>query len=153
MEEAGNGGTVSSLEPRFADVRAEWHWVGPIINELLEDNPDVQAIPEDIYADCKSGKAHLWVSDHYVLITEFEVTEYSGEINLCISYAHAINRGQKLGIEVMDYLEEFARKNKCAGITFGTRHQPLINYLCNELGFRVSTQILKREIGYNHGTS
>jgi hypothetical protein len=142
---------TGSLIPRHADVRAEWHWVGPIIKELLDENPDVQAIPEDIYADCKSGKAHLWVSPHYVVITEFEVTEYSGEVNLCISYARALKRGQKLGIEVMDYLEQFAKNNKCAGITFGTRYQPLIDYLCSDLGFRVSTQILKREIGHNNG--
>ena len=146
MEEVAN-----SLEPRFADVRAEWHWVGPAIAELLEDNPDVQAIPEDIYADCKSGKAHLWVSPHYVVITEFEITEYSGERNLCISYAWARDRGMKMGLTVMDYIEQFAKANQCAGITFGTRHQPLIDYLCNELGFRVSTQILRREIGTSNG--
>ena len=74
MEEVGN-----SLTPVRADVRHEWHWVGPIVAELLKDNPDVQAIPEDIYADCRAGNAHLWVSPSYMLITEFEVTEYSGE--------------------------------------------------------------------------
>ena len=138
---------TGDLIPRQADVRAEWHWVGPVIKELLEDNPDVQAIPEDIYADCKSGRSQLWVSPNYVLITEIEITEYSGERNLCIAYAWARERGNKWGLEVMDYMEQLAKANSCAGITFGTRHQPLIDYLCGELGFRVSTQILKREIG------
>ena len=133
--------------PRLANIREEWHWVGPIVSELLKDNPDVQAIPEDIYSDCKAGKAHLWVSPHYMLITEFEITEYSGERNLCIAYAWARERGNKWGREAIPYMEQVARQNNCAGITFGTRHQALIDYLCSDMGFRVSTQILKKEIG------
>ena len=133
--------------PVVADIRKEWHRVRPGLEMLLADNPDVQAIPEDIYAECRSGRSILWISDGYTIITEFEVDAHSGERDLCIAYAWTEERGGKLAPAAMDFMEHFARANNCAAITFGTRHQPLINYLCSEAGFRVSTQILRREIG------
>ena len=142
MEETAAG----NLVPRAANIREEWHWVAPELAALLEDNPDVRALPEDVYADCKMGRAQLWVTDGYTLITEFEVDEYSGERDLCIAYAWARKKGGKLAPLAMDYMEQFAKANNCRAITFGTRYQPLIDYLCSEVGFRVSTQILRREI-------
>ena len=131
--------------PRMADIREEWHWVRQVIAELIEENPDVDAIPEDIYADCRAGRAHLWVADDYVLITEFEISNYSGKRHLCIAYAKATSQGGKLAPDALDYMDKFAEANNCDGIIFGTRHQPLIDYLCSDVGFRVSTQILRRD--------
>ena len=137
--------SAGNNQPRMANIREEWYWVRQVIEELLQDNPDVDAIPEDIYADCRAGRAHLWVADDYVLITEFEISNYSGRRDLCIAYAKATSQGGKLAPEALEYMDQFAAANNCDGITFGTRYQPLIDYLCSDVGFRVSTQILRRD--------
>ena len=154
MEEVSSGiraAIVKSAVPVLANIRDEWHWLGPELADLINDNPDVQALPEDVYAECTNGHAHLWLTDQYTVITEFEVDEYTGERDLCLAYAWARERGGRLAPVALDYLEQFARANKCKAITFGTRHQPLIDYLCSDAGFRVSTQILRRDVGENNG--
>ena len=65
MEEA-------NVAPVLASVRNEWHWVRPAIEELLNDNPDVDAIPEDVYAACKAGVAQLWLIPNGMIVTRFE---------------------------------------------------------------------------------
>ncbi len=139
MEEA-------DLTPRIGNIRQEWHWVRPVLEELLADNPDCGTIPEDVYYEVKSGNAHLWVSPHYLVITQFEFDVHSGEKALFIWFAWSREKGANFGLTVMQHMEQFAKNNQCKSITFGTRYQPLINYLCSDMGFRVSTQILTREV-------
>jgi hypothetical protein len=139
MEEA-------DLTPRPGNVRHEWHWVRPVLEELLADNPDCGTIPEDVYHEIKSGNAHLWVSPHYLVITQFEFDVHSGEKVLFIWFAWSREKGANFGLTVMQHMEQFAKSNQCKSITFGTRYQPLIDYLCSDMGFRVSTQILTREV-------
>lgn len=141
MEEVADG-----VAPYLGDIRAEWHWVRPAIEELLNDNPDVDAIPEDVYAACKSGGAHLWVVPEGMLITKFAHGLYGGERTLDIWFAWTRQRGGKVGVGVHKFLEPFAKSHGCAAIEFGTRYQPLIDYLCEDLGYRVSTQILRKDL-------
>ena len=138
MEEA-------DLIPRHRNVRHEWHWVH-VLEELLADNPDCGTIPEDVYHEVKSGNAQLWVSPHYLVITQFEFDVHSGDKMLFIWFAWSREKGANFGLTVMQHLEQFAKANQCKSITFGTRYQPLIDYLCRDMGFRVSTQILTREV-------
>lgn len=134
------------LAPRVGNIRHEWHWVRPVLEELLADNPDCGTIPEDVYHEIKSGNAHLWVSPHYLVITQFEFDVHSGEKVLFIWFAWSREKGANFGLTVMQHMEQFAKSNQCKSITFGTRYQPLIDYLCSDMGFRVSTQILTREV-------
>jgi hypothetical protein len=135
-----------NLAPLIGDIRKEWHWVRPIVEELLNDNPHCGTIPEDVYHECKAGNAHLWVSPHYLVITQFEYDVHSGDKTLYIWFAWSRDKGANFGLTVMDYMEQFAKNNGCKTISFGTRYQPLIDYLCSDMGFRVTSQNLTRDV-------
>ena len=139
MEEA-------NVAPVAADIRREWHWVRPAIEELLNDNPDVDAIPEDVYAACKAGIASLWVIPTGMFITRFEYGDLNNEKTLDLWFAWTKEKGGRAAPDVHRFLEPYARAHGCAAIEFGTRYQPLINYLCDDLGYRVSTQILRKDL-------
>ena len=118
----------------------------PAIEELLNDNPDVDAIPEDVYAACKTGAAQLWVIPSGMFVTRFEYGDFNGEKTLDLWFAWTRARGGRVAPEVHRFLEPYAKANGCEAIEFGTRYQPLINYLCDDLGYRVSTQILRKDL-------
>lgn len=139
MEEA-------NVAPVPASVRNEWHWVRPAIEELLNDNPDVDAIPEDVYAACKAGVAQLWLIPNGMIVTRFEYGDFNGEKTLDIWFAWTREKGGGLAEGVHKFLEPYAKAHGCEAIEFGTRYQPLIDYLCEGLGYRVSTQILRKDL-------
>ena len=80
-----------------------------------------------------------------LVITQFEIDVHSGDKMLFIWFAWS-REGLWVGAPVMNHLEQFAKANQCKSITFGTRYQPLIDRLCRDMGFRVSTQILTKEV-------
>ena len=135
-----------NVKPVLANIRQEWDWVRPVIEELLLDNTDVDAIPEDVYAACKTGAANLWLVPDGMFITRFEYGECNNEKTLDIWFAWSKNIGSRIGTDVHKFLEPFAKAHGCAAIEFGTRYQPLIDYLCADLGYRVSTQILRKDL-------
>ena len=46
------------IEPK--DLRSWWKFVRPGLEDILKKSPEYW-IPEDIYADCYSGRAMLWI--------------------------------------------------------------------------------------------
>ncbi len=134
------------VKPVLSDIRQEWHWIRPVIEDLLLDNTDVDAIPEDVYAACKAGAAQLWTLPNAMFITRFEYGDFNNEKTLDLWFAWSGEVGSRIGKEVHKFLEPFAKAHGCAAIEFGTRYQPLIDYLCGDLGYRVSTQILRKDL-------
>ena len=94
MEEA-------NVVPVAADIRREWHWVRPAIEELLNDNPDVDAIPEDVYAACKAGIANLWVIPTGMFITRFEYGDLNNEKTLDLWFAWTKEKGGRAAPDVL----------------------------------------------------
>lgn len=66
------------IEPK--DLRNWWKFVKPGLEDILKKSPEYW-IPEDIYADCYSGKAMLWVFS---------------ENNYPVGFAVLTNRGESL---------------------------------------------------------
>ena len=47
----------------IGDIREEWWWIRPAIEELLAENPTLTYIPEDVYAEVKAERAMLFVAE------------------------------------------------------------------------------------------
>lgn len=60
------------------ELRNWWHFVRPGLEHILKKSPEYW-IPEDVYADCYSGKAHLWVFSEQNQPRGFAVLEARGE--------------------------------------------------------------------------
>lgn len=134
------------VQPQLANIREEWHWVRPGIEELLHANPDVNTLPEDVYHACKAGNAHLWVAPEYFVITTFETDTDNGDRVFLLWFAWSRERGGKHSMTANSFFEEVARSQGCAGIEIQTNHQPLIDYSVGQLGYHVRTQILRKDL-------
>lgn len=141
MEEVAN-----SVTPVIGDIRKEWHWVRPGLEDLLSSNPDVKTLPEDVYHSIKCGNAHLWVTPTYFVITTFETCDASGEKVLLLWFAWSSDRGNRESLQGNKFFEDVARSSGCSAIEIQTRHQALIDYSVSELGYRVRTQILSKDL-------
>lgn len=66
----------------IGDIREEWWWIRPAIEELLAENPTLTYIPEDVYAEVKAERAMLFVAEGGFAVTTSKVDQFSGEKTL-----------------------------------------------------------------------
>ena len=135
MEEA-------DLIPRPGNVRHEWHWVRPVLEELLADNPDCGTIPRmsttrssqatHTYGSCLSGSS----------LPSSRSTCTAG--TRCYSSVRVVEEGS--GSETCDESPTVREGQPVQVDYLRHRYQPLIDRLCRDMGFRVSTQILTKEV-------
>jgi hypothetical protein len=136
---------AGSVEPRIANIKQEWHWVRPGLEEIYGMSPHVAEIPEDVYAACMAGHAHLWITDDYFVVTKFG--EDNGLRGLHLWHAWAKQRGDKHSLAHHDFFEGLALQNGCQYMQTQTVHQPLVDHFTDRLGYRVKVHILEKDIG------
>ena len=76
--------TETSINPVAADIRREWDWVKQGIEEILAQQPQLTFRAEDVYAECVSGEAILWVAPEGFVITGTEFDRFNGQKNLLV---------------------------------------------------------------------
>jgi hypothetical protein len=132
--------------PVLASIREEWQWVRPALEEILHRDPDVDLYPEDVYAACSNGEAQLWTVAKGMFITKFSYGAYNNEKILELWFSWSGEKGSGIGAGVHKLIEGFAKANGCVAIETSTPHQQLINYLCDDLNYRVTTQYLRKDL-------
>ena len=66
--------------PIVANIRQEWDWVKIGIQEILDAQTQLTFRPEDVYAECVSGAATLFVDEHQSFaVTTVEVDRFTGQ--------------------------------------------------------------------------
>ena len=65
--------------PVVADIRKEWDWVKVGVKEILIDQPQLTYRPEDVYAECVSGNATLFVLGKNFAITTVYLDKYTDD--------------------------------------------------------------------------
>jgi hypothetical protein len=66
-------------DPVLSDIRAEWDWVKPGIEGILNEDRFLSFRPEDVYAACINKQAHLWTTSDGFVVTTGETDPFSGE--------------------------------------------------------------------------
>lgn len=133
-------------EPQLADIRAEWGWVRKGIEEILGDNKYLNLIPEDVFVACKTGAAHLWITDEGFVVTTGETDSITGERTFLVWLAWAKKSGGKIAVRWLEFFEDQARQAGFAKFEVRTKYPPLGDYLQNELGFELVTANFGRRI-------
>jgi len=141
----GVDATVAEDKPTFARVREEWVWVKRGIEEILAEQPQLTFRPEDVYAACLNGEAHLWVAPEGFVITTAEVDEFTGAKTFLLWLAWAKNRGQSCAIKYLPFFAELARENGFKNIETRTPIAALEDYFLAE-GWKKDTVIYTREL-------
>ena len=65
--------------PVIAAIRKEWAWVKVGVKEILIDQPQLTYRPEDVYAECVSGNATLFVLGKNFAITTVYLDKYTDD--------------------------------------------------------------------------
>ena len=137
--------TEAEDKPAFASIRLEWDWVKRGIEEILAEQTQLTFRPEDVYAACLNGEAHLWVAPEGFVITTAEVDEFTGAKTFLLWLAWAKNRGQSCAIKYLPFFAELARENGFKNIETRTPIAALEDYFLAE-GWKKDTVIYTREL-------
>ena len=135
--------------PVVADIRREWDWVQPGIEEIILGQPQLTYRSEDVYAACVSGEATLFVrkgtlgNDFAVTLIEFD--KYSGEKVMIMWLAKIEQRGKKQAIRLMEFFDQVGRDCGCSYIEGKTPLEPLGEYYLKN-GWELNTKVYTRKL-------
>lgn len=97
-------------EPYLGNIRQEWHWVKPGIEEILEAQKNLTFIAEDVYTACITNTAQLWVAPEGFIITTGCSDEYTEDKTLLIWIAWARIKGEDCVIKYTPLLSSLAKE-------------------------------------------
>jgi len=114
-----------------APVQQVWESILPGILSVREDLPWQDWRPEDIYAACMSGEAHVLIRDDAdpkdsFLIAKMVTDSASGRrsLFLWIAWSEDVDSAGK----VIGGLDDIAYRSGCSSIQFSTGSQKLVEY-------------------------
>jgi hypothetical protein len=136
---------TDSVAPQLADIRQHWSWVREGLVEIQDGGIPTDELPEDVYAACVNGQAHLWAHPDYFAITKFVVEH--GERCLLIWKSWAREKGNKTSLGWHPFLEQIAIDNGCSKMAVHTPHAPLVDYCITNLDYAVESYILTKRVG------
>lgn len=142
-EGTATGGSLG--RPVLADIQNEWEWVGPGVEEIIANDPNLTFTAYDVYDACEAKQAVLWVTDEGFVISTGETDPYTGERTMLLWLAWAKERGHNL---VAKYQDFFVTAAKGAGfVKLETRSsvRALQDYLPS-LGWDVDTVVYTRRL-------
>jgi len=141
----GNTPVEDYSDPEFADIRDNWDWVKPGIEEILKDSSHLTFRPEDVYAECISGRAALYVTPIGFAVVTVSVDEYTKERRLFIWLAWVKDRGEHKWLLYEDWLNLLAVDLECERIEARSSVLELQPYAV-ATGWRIDTVIYSREV-------
>jgi hypothetical protein len=103
---------------RPADIRREWDRIKGHVADILGDDER----PEEVYAECRSGKAHLYLCDHGFVVLKRYVRDDTGEPEVLIWLGYG-EGGKDLANLYLPELEALARKAGAKSLAFRTRRR------------------------------
>ena len=137
--------TVINTNPVSADVRSEWHWVRPGIEEVLKEHPQLTFIPEDIYTACATQRAGLWVAPEGFVVTTTEVDQFNGKKTCLIWVAWARERGQNCAVKYQEFFASVAAESGYDYLETRTPISAMEKYFLNT-GWEKDTVIYTRKL-------
>ena len=132
-------------DPVLADVRDEWGWVGPALQELKTQIPSLTWRPEDVYAECLYGNALLYVASDGFVITNVITDQYTKDRTLHFWIACAQELGGNCVIKYLPFFQNVAKQLECKFFETWTSVDELEPYFKSE-GWSLETRIFKRQV-------
>lgn len=131
----------------LCNIKDEWDWVKKGLQEVIDDDPDSEQIPEDIYAECKCGRAKLFVMDNkelFVVLTEHR--ESSKKIHLVVWYCWASKKGEKKMNVWLPDVERYAKENGYTSVVCESPHIGIAKYAIEHYGYFINSIVLKKYV-------
>ena len=137
--------TNDFVEPVLTDIRSTWNKVRPGIEKILEDNPQLTFIPEDVYSDCVNENAFLFTSPAGFLIFTLQLDRYTKDktLYMWIAYTYEIGGHQWIAHEI--WIEKVAKSFNCKYIE-AQSNVPGFESYATKNGWNLDTRIYRREV-------
>ena len=132
-------------DPVIADIREEWDWVRPALEELREQIPSLTYRPEDVYAECLYGNALLHVAPEGFVITNVITDQYTKERTLHFWICWAKKLGGGNVINYLPFFENVAKQLECTKLEVWTPVKELEAYLISS-GWSLDTKVYTRQV-------
>ena len=129
--------------PVIADIRKEWDWVKVGVKEILIDQPQLTYRPEDVYAECVSGNATLFVLGKNFAITTVYLDKYTDDKIFLgwLTWGKNIQNAHKY----VHFFEKIARDCGCVYMEGRTSIDRLGEYYL-ENDWKLETRVFRRKL-------
>ena len=131
--------------PVLADVRHEWEFVKPGIEQILAASSPLTYRVEDVYAACVHNEAHLWTSRDGFVVTTTELDTYTGEKTFLFWIAWASQRGSALSVAHRKFFEDVARETGHTKVEVRTAVPEVAEFLKNS-NWQLSENVFVRDL-------
>ena len=135
-----------SNNPVVANIRQEWHWVKPGIEEILHLDPNLTFRPEDVYASVLSGESVLYVHDNFFNVATIEVDCFTGQRTFLLWLSWAKERGGANAVTYAKFYEDVARQMNCQRIETRSAQMPAVEYAVAKVGWEIKEIIFGKDI-------
>ena len=132
--------------PKVANIREEWHWVKPGVEEILHLDPNLTFRPEDIYASCVSGESQLWVHPNFFNVATIEVDQFTGDRTFLLWLSWAKERGGANAVTFASFYEDVARQYNCQRIETRSAQMPAVQYAVDKVGWDIREIIFGKDL-------
>lgn len=133
------------VDPVLADVREEWVWVKPGVEEILKVDPKLTFRPEDVYAACVMNQAQLWVASEGFVVTSGETDPFTNRRTLVLWLAWAFNRGTDMVSKYQNFFGDLARQTGYVQLETRSAVRELQGHLTTR-GWDVNTVVYTRRV-------
>lgn len=145
MDQKSIGDDSRFLEPQLTDIRSCWPKIKKGIEAILEENPILTFIPEDVYSECANERAFLFTSPKGFLILTEEVDTITKEKTLLIWIAYTYEQGKGNWIDHVEWFNTLALNSNCKFIEARSRVPEMREYAVAN-GWEIDTIVYRRHV-------
>lgn len=138
------------VEPQLTDIREYWDTARKGISFILEQDPRLTYLPEDVYSECVNGRAVLFTSPIGFVVVNITVDQFTKAKTLVIWVAYVFDQGKSSWLDHVEWFERLARDNECAFIEAYSSIPQLEAYFLRT-GWDLSTRVFVREVQKDGG--
>ena len=129
--------------PVVADIRKEWDWVKIGIAEILIDQPQLTYRAEDVYAECVSGDATLFILEKNFAVTTIYLDKFTNDKVFLgwLTWGKNMQNAHRL----VTFFEQVARDCGWVYVEGKTSIDRLGEYYL-ETGWELETRVFRRKL-------
>ena len=132
-----------------SDVRLEWDWVKPQIENILSEQPYLTYRPEDVYANCINGNAILLTVGKTKFVVVETLTDnftHTKTLNIWLAWVSPEHKSQTNTALHLPFFENMARDFGCSYLECST-DKPSLGRLYTSIGWKLKTQVYIKDLG------
>jgi len=131
--------------PVSTNIRKCWDKVKPGIVEIIEQDPFVTFIPEDVYSECVNERAFLYTSSVGFLILTIEVDQFTKDKTLLLWIAYTYEKGGHEWLAHEEWFNDLAKEVGCKYLEARSRVPEMESYT-KQVGWELDTRIYRKEV-------